>query len=220
MFPSFEIDYTRLKIIMNSSPVIDRSDLTFLKTLLEGRYHGRSLQTFRKGQTIPLYDNDIWLVYRGVVQLTTLYPSGDEAILGLISPLMPFGIPLSLLQTYSATAINEVDAMRIPWREVQQSPELMECLLGQMVRRLQQSEALSAIASHRRVEDRLLEFLQLLKRDLSQPTAQGHRLIIRLTHQHFANAIGTTRVTITRLLGQLRDRNLIDFDSTRHILIP
>jgi CRP-like cAMP-binding protein len=205
---------------MNFSPTIERSDLTLLKTLLEGRYHGRSLQTFRKGQTIPLYDNDIWLVYRGVIQITTLYPSGDEAILGLISPLMPFGIPLSLLQTYSASAITEVDLMRISWTEIQQSPELMECLLGQMVRRLQQSEALTAIASHRRVEDRLLEFLQLLKRDHSLPTPQGHRLTIRLTHQHFANAIGTTRVTVTRLLGQLRDRHLIDFDNTRHILIP
>jgi CRP-like cAMP-binding protein len=205
---------------MNSSPTIDRSELTFLKTLLEGRYHGRGLQTFRKGETIPLYDNDIWLVYRGVVQLTTLYPNGEEAILGLISPLMPFGNPLTILQTYQAVAMLETDVMRVPWSEVQKSPELMECLLGQTVRRLQQSEALSAIASHRRVEDRLLDFLQLLKRELSTQTPQGHRLNIRLTHQHFANAIGTTRVTITRLLGQLRDRHLISFDSTRHILIP
>jgi CRP-like cAMP-binding protein len=205
---------------MNASPTIARSELTFLKTLLEGRYHGRGLQTFRKGETIPLHDHDIWLVYRGVVQLTTLHPNGDEAILGLISPLMPFGPPLSILQTYNAVTITETDVMRVPWSEVQNSPELMECLLGQTIRRLQQSEALIAIASHHRIEDRLLDFLQLLKRELSTPTPEGHRLTIRLTHQHFANAIGTTRVTVTRLLGELRDRHLLAFDSTRHILLP
>ena len=205
---------------MIPTPAIVRSDLNLLKTLLEGRYHGRGLQTFRKGQNVPLHDNDIWLVYRGVIQLTTLYPSGDEAIVGLISPLMPFGTPISILHPYNASTLTEADLMRLPWSEVHQSPELMECILGQMVRRLQQSEAFSAIASHRRVEDRLIEFLNLLKRELSQPTPQGHRLTIRLTHQHFANAIGTTRVTVTRLLGQLRDRHLLDFDTTRHILLP
>ncbi|MCY7406059.1 MAG: Crp/Fnr family transcriptional regulator [Alkalinema sp. CAN_BIN05] len=182
------------------------------------------MKSFRRGQVIPLYEQDIWLVYRGVVQLSTLYPSGDEAILGLISPLMPFGEQLSLMQPYSAVALSNVDLMRLNWQEVLQSPEMMQCMFGQMKRRLQQSESLLAIASYRRVEDRLVEFLALLKRETSLPiTLNGkslNRITIRLTHQHFANAIGTTRVTITRLLGQLRDRGILDFDDTRHIILP
>jgi CRP-like cAMP-binding protein len=194
--------------------------LVTLQQILEVQYQGRSLQSFRKGQTIPLYEQDIWLVYRGVVQLSTLYPNGDESILGLISPLMPFGEPISLIQPYSAVALSDVDLMRLNWQEVLKSPQLMECLFGQMTRRLQQSECLLAIASYRRVEDRLIEFLALLKREISSPVDDHHRLIIRLTHQHLANAIGTTRVTITRLLGQLRDRGLMDFDNSRHIILP
>jgi len=195
-----------------------------IQELLEARYQGRDLKSFRRGQVIPLYEQDIWLVYRGVVQLSTLYPSGDEAILGLISPLMPFGEPLSLMQPYSAVALSDVDLMRLNWQDVLQSPEMMQCMFGQMKRRLQQSESLLAIASYRRVEDRLVEFLALLKREISSPiTLNGkslNRITIRLTHQHFANAIGTTRVTITRLLGQLRDRGILDFDDTRHIILP
>lgn len=195
-----------------------------IQEVLEALYQTRGLKTFRRGQFIPLYENDIWLVYRGVVQLSTLYPNGDEAILGLISPLMPFGEPLSLMQPYSAIALSDVDLMRLSWQEVLESPEMMRCLFGQMKRRLQQSESLLAIASYRRVEDRLVEFLALLKREISSPiTLKGkslNRITIRLTHQHFANAIGTTRVTITRLLGQLRDRGVLDFDDTRHIVLP
>ncbi len=198
----------------------DSRSLVALQDILEARYQGRGLQNFRKGQTIPLYEQDIWLVYRGVVQLSTLYPNGDESILGLISPLMPFGEPISLVQPYSAMALSDVDVMRLNWQEVLKSPQLMECLFSQMTRRLQQSECLLAIASYRRVEDRLVEFLALLKREISSPVDGHHRLNIRLTHQHLANAIGTTRVTITRLLGQLRDRGLMDFDNTRHIILP
>jgi CRP-like cAMP-binding protein len=195
-----------------------------IQEVLEDLYQTRGLKTFRRGQFIPLYENDIWLVYRGVVQLSTLYPNGDEAILGLISPLMPFGEPLSFMRPYSAMALSDVDLMRLNWEEVLQSPEMTQCLFGQMKRRLQQSESLLAIASYRRVEDRLVEFLALLKREISSPiTLNGkslNRITIRLTHQHFANAIGTTRVTITRLLGQLRDRGVLDFDDTRHIILP
>ena len=205
---------------MLSTPI----SLAPIQELLEARYQGRGLKSFRRGQFIPLYEQDIWLVYRGVVQLSTLYPSGDEAILGLISPLMPFGEPLSFLQPYSAMALSDVDLMRLNWQEVLQSPEMMQCMFGQMKRRLQQSESLLAIAGYRRVEDRLVEFLALLKREISSPiTLDGksvNRITIRLTHQHFANAIGTTRVTITRLLGQLRDRGILDFDDTRHIILP
>ena len=202
-----------------TSSEMNATDITLLKHWLEGRYQGRELQTFRKGQAIPLDDTHIWLVYRGVVQLTTLYPNGDEAILGLVSPLMPFGNPLSIVQPYHASALTEANLMRMSWQEVQRSPELLACVLSQLVRRLQQSEAMSAIANHRRVEDRLIDFLKLLQQDLSQPLDRGHRLTVRLTHQHFANAIGTTRVTVTRLLGQLRDRGAIDLDDTRHVVI-
>jgi CRP-like cAMP-binding protein len=204
----------------NPAPQSSNPSLVAIQQILEVQYQGRSLQSFRRGQTIPLYENDIWLVYRGVVQLSTLYPNGDESILGLISPLMPFGEPISLIQPYSAIALSDVELMRINWQQVLKSPKLMECLFTQMTRRLQQTESLLSIASYRRVEDRLIEFLALLKREISSPVNDYHRLNIRLTHQHLANAIGTTRVTITRLLGQLRDRGLMDFDKTRHIILP
>jgi len=46
------------------------------------------------------------------------------------------------------------------------------------------------------------------------------RLTVRLTHQHLANALGTTRVTITRLMGQLRREGWLEIDADRHLLLP
>ncbi len=58
-----------------------------------------------------------------------------------------------------------------------------------------------------------------MKQEMGQPVAEGTRLGMRLTHQNLANAIGTTRVTVTRLLSKLKSEDAIAFDRDRHIII-
>jgi len=62
--------------------------------------------------------------------------------------------------------------------------------------------------------------LLLLKQEIGQPVDQGTRLTVRLTHQHLANAISTTRVTVTRLMGKLQQEGWLVVDKQRHIIIP
>jgi CRP-like cAMP-binding protein len=42
---------------------------------------------------------------------------------------------------------------------------------------------------------------------------------VRLTHQNLANAIGTTRVTVTRILNKLKSEGAIIIDRDRHIIL-
>lgn len=190
-----------------------------LRQLLEETYRGRSLQPYRSGQPIRMQPDEILIVCRGVVQLGTLYTTGDEALLGLASPAMPFGLPLSLIRPYQATALTDVDVMRLKLTEIEQSPTLAQGIFRQITRRLQQSEAVLAMVGYRRVEDRLRHLLVLLKRELGQPSGSGVRLSVRLTHQQLANAIGTTRVTVTRLLSQLQEEGWLSIGSDRHITL-
>jgi CRP-like cAMP-binding protein len=76
------------------------------------------------------------------------------------------------------------------------------------------------MVGYRRVEERLRHLLMLLKQEVGQAQANGTRLGVRLTHQQLANAIGTTRVTVTRLLSQLQEEGWLTIDSTRHIVLP
>jgi CRP-like cAMP-binding protein len=191
-----------------------------LRQLLEELYRGRNLQPYKSGQTIRMLPDEIWVVCRGVVQLGTLYDSGDEAMLGLACPSMPFGLPLSFIRPYQASALTDVDLMRLTLTEVEQSPMLAQGIFRHLTRRLQQTEAVLAMVGYRRVEDRLRHFLLLLKQEIGQPNGGGTRLSIRLTHQQLANAIGTTRVTVTRLLSQLQEEGWLVVDNTRHIVIP
>ncbi|WP_448574219.1 Crp/Fnr family transcriptional regulator [Trichothermofontia sp.] len=190
-----------------------------LRQLLEEYYQERTLIPYQAGQIISLKPDEVWLVGRGVVVLSTLYQSGDEALLGLAAPAMPFGLPLTAIAPYQATALTDVDVMRLTMVEIESSPALRHEIDRQLARRLRQTEALLALGGYRRVEERLRQLLLLLAQEMGQPTADGLRLMVRLTHQHLANAIGTTRVTVTRLIGQLRREKWLTIDANRHLIV-
>ena len=189
------------------------------RQIFEQAYQGRHTHEFKGGQTIPMAPHDLWIVCRGIVQLGTLFPSGDEALLGFVYPAMPFGLPLTQLNPYEALALSDVVLMRLNQIELEDSPLLAQRVLQQLGRRLQQTETLLALTSQRRVYDRLQQLLLMLKQEVGQVTADGVRLEVRLTHQQLANLLGTTRVTITRLLGVLREEGWLSIDQTRHFVI-
>lgn len=189
------------------------------RRLLEQLYRERTLQPFRSGQRIPMRPDQIWVTCRGVVVINTLHPTGDEALLSIVTPSMPFGLPLTWITPYQAIALTDVDLLPLTIAEVERSPALCQGLFRHLSRRLQQSEAFLALAGCRRVEERLKQLLILLQHEIGQPTQRGTRFTIRLTHQQLANAIGTTRVTVTRLLGQLKQDGWLSIDAKRHIIL-
>lgn len=187
--------------------------------LLEEIYREDRLHSFRSGESIQMKPEEIWVVCRGVVQLSTSSFSGDEALLGFASPSMPFGYPLSSLDPYSATALSKVDLLRLTLLEVEESAILSQSIFRHLSHRLRQTEAILALFVDRRVEERLRRLLLVLKEEIGQPAEGGTRLTVKLTHQQLANTIGTNRVTATRLLGKLRDEQWLKFDRNRHIVI-
>jgi CRP-like cAMP-binding protein len=192
---------------------------TDFRQLIEDIYKGRNLYEFKRGQPISLQQHEVWVICRGLVQLSTLHPSGDETVVGIASPAMPFGLPFTQLAPYESSALTDVVLMRLHQMEIEQSPRLAQGLFQQLGSRLKQTEALLAMASQRRVEDRLRQLLILLGEDVGQVTSAGIRLTVRLTHQQLANLTATTRVTVTRLLRQLRQEQWLDIDSSRHFVV-
>ena len=198
-------------LLTNSSPILQKNNLV----------EGRRLHFYDKAELIPLAQEGIWQVYRGVVQLSQFASSGDEILLGWVYPENFFGLWLTAnqLENYQARALSDVYLRWYPLAEIESSATLSQLILGQVIYRMRQAEALLAIAGLRRVDERLQELLKLLAQEMGQSTSGGVRLNVRLTHQMLANAIGTTRVTITRLLGDFQAQGQIRFDSDRHLII-
>ncbi len=180
----------------------------------------RSTHIYTRGEIIPLNYQAIWLVTNGVVKLSTITENAQEVLVGLAGPETIFGSTLTSLNTYQATALSkEVQLVSISLSEITASPRLAQILFPKISQRLKQAESLLAVTGQKRVKDRLLHLLFLLKQELGQPVRDGIRLSVRLTHEDFANACSTTRVTITRLLSELQQKGQISFDCKSHLIL-
>ena len=173
--------------------------------VLEQLYRERTLTPYTAGRTIPLRASEVLIVCRGVVQLYTIQQDGSETLLGLAGPSMPIGLPLTIVDPYWATALTDVDVLPLQITEVESSPLLMAGICRHMMLRLQQSEAWLAIAGKRLVADRLRQLLLLIAQEFGHVETCGVRVPVRLTHHQLATAIGTTRVTVTRLLKDFKN---------------
>jgi CRP-like cAMP-binding protein len=159
------------------------------------------------------------LVVRGMVKLTCITEHGDDLVLGLAGANEPFGEPLTNVDLYEATTLCDTDLLCLSMDEVESTPHLAMALVRAMASRMRQSEALISLLGLRRVEERVRGFLELLAEEYGQPCDQGLRLNLRFTHQEIASALSTTRVTVTRVLGVLRDEGWLQLDDQRQLVV-
>ena len=189
------------------------------KAFLEGSYQKNNVVHVTSGSLIPLLKNSVWFVVRGMVKLGAVSVHGDELVLGLVGPNEPFGAAFTNVEAYDAVALTDCDLLCCNLAEVEQSPQLALALAKAMTARYRQAESMLALLGLRRVEERVRGFVELLARDFGEPCDDGLRLNLRLTHQEIASALSTTRVTVTRVLGQLRDEGWLQIDSSRHLVM-
>jgi len=203
----------------NGSMVFTPSSQKALRNSLEDTYQRRDLVHMAAGSRVPLLRNHLWLVTRGMVKLSCITESGDDLVLGLAGPNEPFGEPLTNIDLYEAITLSDCDLLCLPIEEIEATPHLAVTLVKAMASRMRQSEALISLLGLRRIEERVRGFLELLAQDYGQPCEQGLRLNLRLTHQDIASALSTTRVTVTRVLGLLKEEGWLMIDDQRQLVI-
>jgi CRP-like cAMP-binding protein len=186
---------------------------------LKDLYRQRVVLIYHKGKQVPLLDHDIYFVQQGIVQLSSFDAEGNKILLGLASASMPFGLPLTSVEGYHAVALSNVSLVRFAMSEVEQYFDLNRLILRGLDMRLQQSEAIQSILSSRHIREKLYRFLVLLSKEIGEPVSSGTRLKVKFTHQHLASTIGTTRVTVTRMLSKFCEEGILLLDERRHIIV-
>ena len=188
---------------------------------------GTSSEIVERGKTI-FFPGDpaerVYLLKRGAVRLSRVYESGEEITVALLRENSLFGV-LSLLtgqksdRFYHAIAFTRVDLISAPATSVRQAIEkdarVGLLLLQGLSSRILQTETMIETLTHRDMSSRLVSFLLVLCRDFGMPGTRGITIDLKLSHQAIAEAIGSTRVTITRLLGDLRNVGLVEIDRKR-----
>lgn len=179
------------------------------------------VETFERGKTI-FFPGDpaerVYFLLKGAVKLSRVYEAGEEITVALLRENSVFGV-LSLItgqrsdRFYHAVAFTPVELLSAPSDQVEQAlkenPDLSMLMLRGLSSRILQTEMMIETLAHRDMGSRLVSFLLILCRDFGVPTSEGIRVDLKLSHQAIAEAIGSTRVTVTRLLGDLRQENMI-----------
>lgn len=168
--------------------------------------------SFTRYSLLPNRTNTLWKINKGVIQTLTILDSGDIITLGLWGPGDVVGLSLSNTYPYQMKCLTEVDATPLSlaeWSEF--APELLA-----IVKNL---EELSIIRSYKLVEDSLARLLVWLGKKFGYTVDQGHLLNLQLTHQDLADILGTSRVTVTRLLKQFEEQGWLQRLQKRQMII-
>jgi CRP/FNR family transcriptional regulator, global nitrogen regulator len=199
---------------------LDRSLVSVFRQMAGGAYPP-TVESFERGKTI-FFPGDpaerVYLLQKGAVKLSRVYEAGEEITVSLLRENSIFGV-LSLItgtksdRFYHAVAFTPVEILSVPVEQMEkafrENPELAVLILQSLATRILQTEMMIETLAHRDMGSRLVSFLLILCRDFGVPASEGVTIDLKLSHQAIAEAIGSTRVTITRLLGDLRDTNAI-----------
>jgi len=203
------------------SPLTKDKPLVAVFRQIGGGMYPPVVENFERGKTI-FFPGDpaerVYFLLKGAVKLSRFYEAGEEITVALLRENSVFGV-LSLItgnrsdRFYHAVAFTPVELLSAPIEQVRQAlkenPELSMVMLQGLSSRILQTEMMIETLAHRDMNSRLVSFLLILCRDFGVPTTEGIRIDLKLSHQAIAEAIGSTRVTVTRLLGDLRDQTMI-----------
>lgn len=180
--------------LMRDSSMRDRCDVVNLPVL----------RSFNRGDIVPEILGN-WVIQTGVIRTMTWDEEGSVSVLGLWGAEDLMGSITRNIEPYQSECLTPVVLSLL-----NDSQALPELLLKQCMK----MEELLALSHCRNVGDRLLRMLYWLVRHFGVPHCDrmisGRLLDIQMTHQHLADLTGTTRVTVTRCLGNFqRDGQIV-----------
>ncbi|MGF1569894.1 MAG: Crp/Fnr family transcriptional regulator [Nodosilinea sp.] len=231
-------------MLSSTRPDNARPFLTWQRITDWAQEHYRS-RTFSKDERIPTRSGLLYLVERGAVRLvgaaqgsgtaaaaesggadeeglSALALGGnEEAFLGFVGAGQPFEIVAqSPFQLQSFAHVDQTTVIWMYWNDLDNWPHFRREVLDAFRYQHQRKLLWLSTLGQRRTIDRLLGFLTLLIDEFGEPCESGYYLPWSLTHAQIGSAIGSTRVTVTRLMGKLRQRKLIHIYKDGLIAIP
>ena len=169
-------------------------------------------QTFTHRQLVPMPSQGLLRIERGAVRAVTWSEQGTLITLGYWGVGDVLGQSLSGVQPYQIECKTHVEVSYIPQNLCYQS-------LDDIFRHFQETQAFFYVVRSESLRDRLVQLLAWLGRKFGREVAQGLLIDLRLTHQEISEAIGITRITVTRLMCRLEQEGIIDRTRPQYIVL-
>jgi CRP-like cAMP-binding protein len=182
------------------------------------RVYGPGDAVYREGE----YGDALYVLTSGVLKLFRPYSGSKEATLRLLKPWDIFGhlaFAGEARQRAYAEAVTECRVTKVPKvfveRAIRQEPRVAFKLMTLLELRLVQYEELVKCLLPRETEVRLANLLPILAQKFGERRDGQVTIELRLTHQDLAAMVASTRESVTKVLNDMRSRDLIEISSGR-----
>ena len=173
---------------------------------------------YREGE----YGDALYVLVSGVMKLFRPYSGSKEATLRLLRDWDIFGhlaFAGEARQRAYAEAVTDCVVTKVPKifveRAVRQEPRVAFKIMTLLELRLVQYEELVKCLLPRETEVRLANLLPLLAQKFGERRDGVVTIDLRLTHQDLAAMVASTRESVTKVLNEMRGRDLIEVEAGR-----
>jgi CRP-like cAMP-binding protein len=176
---------------------------TIARTNINRRFERRTL--------LPNESDFFWKIEAGIVRTITWTEEGEMIVLGIWGQGDIVGSSLSANRSYEIECLTRGKAQLVPYNQLVNMTE-------EMLQHIQRNEEFIKIVHNRNIQLSIVRLLNWLANRFGKVVAEGHLIDLLLTHQEIAEILGTTRVTITRIMGPLMERGIIQRHQRRFII--
>ncbi len=207
------LDKVQLQEILSSESIAQMKNKPEVKKLQKGDF------IYFPNDT----SNKVFYIQKGRVKIGTYSDDGKEIILDILEDGELFGelalIDEKLERGEFAQAMGELTILVMPVALIRElmsihkglSLQITQMMGNKLVKMQRRLESLV----FRDARSRIVEFLHNLAEDKGQQVGFDTLVKRFFTHQEIANLTGTSRQTVTTILNELRNQNLIYFDRKR-----
>lgn len=161
---------------------------------------------------LPVSPDYLWQIETGAIRTTTWLKDGTPITIGLWGAGDILGKALSKAEPYKMECLTDVEATALPISKLPQATQSM------LLHAQQLGEFLEILHS-KPIDVALLRLLILLSQKFGRETAQGKLIDLRLTHREIAEIIGSSRVTVTRLLNDFEKQGIIQSLGRKFVVV-
>ena len=185
-------------------------------------------KVYEKDEVI-FFENDsvkkLYLLVNGKVKLSMLSAEGKEKVLTILQEGDIFG-ELSLFDEdphpLTAEVMEDARLLIIPWNEMEKRIIKRPSLAIKIIEALSKKTRLLTSQVRELVfqdaAGRLASLISRLAEDFGREIEEGTVIDLVLTHQEIANLIGSSRVTVTKLINKFIDDGMITIKKRKIII--
>lgn len=158
---------------------------------------------FDSRSRLPRRRDALWQIQSGAVRTLTWLEDGNLATLGVWGAGDVVSHLLASANPYEIECLTPVEASILPIADHSQANEAL-------IRHIRELQKFLEILHIRPLEVSLVNLLTWLAKKFGREVNNGQLIDLRLTHQEIAEILGTSRVTVTRMMKGFEREGIIE----------